>query len=116
MSRIMLFIVVLAIATTFVVPQASAGTGNGNTHSFNWFRDADGDGIPNGLDEDWIRPLDGTGYHLGHGFGLLLPGSLLGNIENGKLNRNQYRQRKNGFDMPGDRIRDRKQLRDGTCK
>lgn len=25
-------------------------------------RDADGDGIPNGQDPDWTRPLDGTGY------------------------------------------------------
>ena len=25
-------------------------------------RDADGDGIPNGQDSDWTRPLDGTGY------------------------------------------------------
>ena len=25
-------------------------------------RDADGDGIPNSEDTDWVRPLDGTGY------------------------------------------------------
>jgi len=25
-------------------------------------RDADGDGIPNGQDADWTRPLDGSGY------------------------------------------------------
>jgi hypothetical protein len=25
-------------------------------------RDADGDGIPNGQDPDWARPLDGAGY------------------------------------------------------
>jgi len=25
-------------------------------------RDADGDGIPNGQDPDWTKPLDGTGY------------------------------------------------------
>ncbi|OGD23383.1 MAG: hypothetical protein A2Y70_00460, partial [Candidatus Aminicenantes bacterium RBG_13_64_14] len=25
-------------------------------------RDADGDGIPNGQDPDWTRPLDGSGY------------------------------------------------------
>lgn len=25
-------------------------------------KDADGDGIPNGQDPDWVRPLDGTGY------------------------------------------------------
>lgn len=25
-------------------------------------KDADGDGIPNGQDPDWVKPLDGTGY------------------------------------------------------
>lgn len=29
--------------------------------------DADGDGIPNGLDPDYVRPLDGTGYQFTHG-------------------------------------------------
>ncbi len=41
--------------------------------------DADGDGIPNCLDEDWTPPMDGTGYQMhgangqgmmnGHGIG-----------------------------------------------
>jgi hypothetical protein len=31
-------------------------------YSWYWLRDADGDGIPNGDDEDWVPPLDGTGY------------------------------------------------------
>jgi hypothetical protein len=31
--------------------------------------DADGDGIPNGLDPDYTPPLDGTGYRLGAGNG-----------------------------------------------
>jgi len=26
------------------------------------YRDHDGDGIPNGLDPDWVAPQDGTGY------------------------------------------------------
>jgi len=29
--------------------------------------DADGDGIPNGLDPDYVRPLDGTGQQFGTG-------------------------------------------------
>lgn len=29
------------------------------------FQDADGDGIPNGEDPDWVRPQDGTGKQLG---------------------------------------------------
>jgi len=28
--------------------------------------DADGDGIPNGQDPDWVPPLDGTGYQHGN--------------------------------------------------
>ena len=33
-------------------------------------RDADGDGIVNCADEDWSRPLDGSGYGQGAGCGL----------------------------------------------
>jgi hypothetical protein len=32
-------------------------------------RDADGDGIPNGQDPDWVKPQDGTGYLGGNGKG-----------------------------------------------
>ena len=35
--------------------------------------DADGDGIPNGLDSDYVRPLDGTGER----FGAIADGELL---------------------------------------
>lgn len=31
--------------------------------------DADGDGIPNGMDDDFVRPADGTGYGPGSGDG-----------------------------------------------
>jgi len=31
------------------------------------FRDHDNDGIPNGQDNDWIRPKDGTGQMAGNG-------------------------------------------------
>lgn len=37
---------------------AAAKTGSGNQFA----RDDDGDGIPNGQDADWTRPLDGSGY------------------------------------------------------
>ena len=30
-------------------------------NSYNWLRDADGDGIPNCLDDDYTPPLDGSG-------------------------------------------------------
>jgi len=32
-------------------------------------RDADGDGIVNCVDEDWSRPLDGSGYGQSEGYG-----------------------------------------------
>jgi len=30
--------------------------------NYNWLRDDDGDGIPNCLDPDYVKPEDGTGY------------------------------------------------------
>ena len=71
MRRILLIVTVLAFAMTLSVVPASADN-DGRGHSFSWFRDADGDGIPNGIDEDWIRPEDGMGYGLRHSFGTLL--------------------------------------------
>ena len=38
--------------------------GNGGGHQYGPF-DLDGDGIPNGLDADFVRPLDGSGRQLG---------------------------------------------------
>ncbi len=71
MRRILLMVTVLAFAMTLGVVPASADN-DGRGHSFSWFRDADGDGIPNGIDEDWIRPEDGMGYMLRHSFGTFL--------------------------------------------
>ena len=71
MQRTLLIMTVLAFAMTLGVVPASADNG-GRDHSFGWFRDADGDGIPHCLDEDWVRPEDGMGYMLRHGFGTLL--------------------------------------------
>ena len=116
MRRIVFLIAVFALALAIGAPQASAGPRVGSAHNFAWFRDADGDGIPNGLDDDWVRPQDGTGYQLRHGFGLILAGLPLVSSENGNTFTYQYRYQKNQSDPPGDCIRDRKQLRDGTCK
>ncbi len=116
MSRIVFLVVVFALALAIGVPPASAGTGNGNANNFAWFRDADGDGIPNGLDDDWVRPQDGTGYMLKHGFGLILIGVPMVSSEDGNTYKYQYRHRKNQIDPPGDCIRDREHLRDGSCK
>lgn len=73
---------------------ASADNDRGG-HSFSWFRDADGDGIPNGLDEDWARPEDCTGYMLRHGFGTFLGVTMAAG--GGKVQHKhhlQYQQRK----------------------
>ena len=43
-------------------PQQAA-TGDCSLHE----RDADGDGILNSEDTDWVRPLDGSGYGTGQG-------------------------------------------------
>lgn len=71
------------------------GTGNLFKNFYQWLRDDDGDGIPNCLDPDYVKPEDGTGY--------------------GKLGR------ANCGDCDGDkdqirlRTRDREQLKDGSC-
>jgi len=51
MRRILLIVSVLAIVLTLGVVPASADNDERGL-SFSWFRDADGDGIPNGIDED----------------------------------------------------------------
>ena len=75
MRRILLIVSVVAFVMTLGVVPASADN-DGSGHSFSWFRDADGDGIPNGIDEDWIRPEDGMGYMLRHSFGTFLSVAL----------------------------------------
>ena len=75
MRRIVLIATVFAFVLTLGAVQVSADVKEHN-NCFKWLRDADGDGIPNCLDEDWVRPQDGTGYMLGNGFGLF-PGIVL---------------------------------------
>jgi len=38
----------------------------GGFFSYSWMRDADGDGIPNGIDPDWYAPQDGSGSKDAH--------------------------------------------------
>ena len=99
MRRILLMVTVLAFAMTLGVVPASADN-DGRGHSFSWFRDADGDGIPNGIDEDWIRPEDGMGYMLRHNIGTILGGTILGitTTAGGDKVRHQYNlQHKNQY-------------------
>ncbi len=94
MQRTLLILTVLAFAMTLGVLPASADN-DGRDHSFSWFRDADGDGIPNCLDEDWVRPENGMGYMPRHGFGTLFPVTMTAG--GGKVQHKhhlQYQQRK----------------------
>jgi hypothetical protein len=85
---------VLAFAMTLGVLPASADNDRG-AHSFSWFRDADGDGIPNCMDEDWIRPEDGMGYMLRHGFLTFLPVTMTAGGDKVRHQHHlQYQQRK----------------------
>ncbi|SYZ72159.1 exported hypothetical protein [Candidatus Zixiibacteriota bacterium] len=101
-TAVMMGIIILAVSAP-----ASAGEGNAfswlrqfrltgvgptapQTHmyqifnGFMWFRDADGDGIPNGLDPDYTRPLDGTGFGPG--------GKISPNQEYTYQNRTRYNE------------------------
>jgi hypothetical protein len=116
MGRIVFTLVTFMFAMTLGATLASADAGAGDGHSFAWFRDADGDGIPNGMDDDWVRPEDGTGYQLKNRFGLFGMGAFWGNGDDTNAYINQNRHRKNKPDAPGDCFGIRLQLRDGSCK
>jgi type II secretory pathway pseudopilin PulG len=49
-----------------VAADATGAAGTGRAYQL--ARDDDGDGIPNGQDPDWTRPLDGSGYKGQHKF------------------------------------------------
>jgi hypothetical protein len=60
--------IIVGLAALLVTTLAVADTGyrirkgSVDQNQWNLERDADGDGIPNGIDEDWVPPQDGTGY------------------------------------------------------
>jgi len=95
-AAIMIAIFVL-VSPSVMARSNSECTGGGNffKYIYQWLRDNDGDGIPNGLDPDYIKPEDGTGY------GKLGPG--LAGTQNGDMNQN------------GETVRDRDRAKDGTC-
>ena len=64
-------------------PQQAAGDCDLHEH------DADGDGIINSEDSDWVRPLDGSGYGMSQGFGQ-------GNSGNRPLDGSGYGARQGG--------------------
>ena len=115
MRRIVFLITVFAFVLTLGAAQASAGEGLGFGYFFKWFRDADGDGIPNGLDDDWAPPQDGNGYQTKNGFGLITGSTLLEDGGDNNMHRRQYRNGNDQVESPGERLRTRLGTRDGSC-
>jgi hypothetical protein len=80
MRKFLLAGLVVALLIAFGTPPAMAGDGNQYANQtgfiymvkstfawmFQWQRDDDGDGIPNGQDEDYVPPQDGAGYQIQH--------------------------------------------------
>jgi hypothetical protein len=94
-----MMLAIFVLASPSVMAGNGKGTGEGNyfKHFYQWLRDDDGDGIPNCLDPDYIRPEDGSGY------GKLGPSlSAVGDQDQDQL-------------KTKDQIRDRDQLKDGSC-
>ena len=62
MRKLVFVLTALAFTLSLGVTQASADGGKDFSYfyQFQWLRDADGDGIPNCLDDDWERPQNGT--------------------------------------------------------
>ncbi len=73
MRTFLLAFVALCVFCLIATPAVMAQSGNGGSHDsykYSWFRDADGDGIPNFLDPDWYAPRDGSGYKDKHQNGI----------------------------------------------
>jgi hypothetical protein len=70
MRKTLIAMIALFAVALLAAPPAMAkgpnGTGSGIANAYHyfyqWLRDDDGDGIPNCLDPDYVKPEDGTGY------------------------------------------------------
>lgn len=52
----------LFVTLAFADTEYRGRRGSADQNQWNFDRDADGDGIPNCIDDDWVPPEDGTGY------------------------------------------------------
>jgi hypothetical protein len=111
MYRNLILLAIALIVVVGVVPAASAASGYGN--GFAWVNDDDGDGIPNGQDTDWIRPLDGSGYKFRHGYVTRAPRSGPAASGNAFQHRFQYRNKTGAGTCP---LQTQLRLRDGSCR
>jgi hypothetical protein len=118
MRRVFLLASLVGLAIVIGVSDANAEGGKMRlSHFFNfeWFRDADGDGIPNCLDDDWAPPQDGTGYQDKHGFGSGNSSAMAGNGQGQGITQNRFRHGSENESGLGDRTRSRLRLSDGSC-
>ena len=117
MRRITFLITVFAFVLSLGAVQASAGEGLGLGlgNFFNWMRDADGDGIPNCLDDDYTPPQDGSGNQSRNGSRWESSGTLLEDGGDNNMHRKNYRKGNDDVESPGDRLRLRTGSRDGSC-
>lgn len=129
MKRMFILVAISALLMVVTTPVAEAANPMTSffvscgawSHMYNWLQDDDGDGIPNGLDEDWIAPKDGTGYQHQHERDADEPGLTYADPEQPRYRNSyemEYKWRK--FQDPedpriGDLQRDRDRLRDGSC-
>jgi hypothetical protein len=102
MHRTVFLVVLVTFALVLGASSVQAGAGPFFGFAFKWLRDADGDGIPNHLDDDWVPPQDGTGY------GKVQGGSFMIFVPSPE--RPTYERLTN----LGDRLRDRDRLSDGS--
>jgi len=98
MRKLFSILAVMIVVFVLAAPSVMAGEGNYFKHFYQWLRDDDGDGVPNCIDPDYVRPEDGTGYGK---LGPALGSGPCGGEGDGVPDR--------------DRIRIRDQKRDGTC-
>ena len=111
MHRFVLVTALVVFALTLGATHAEAVNGPIYGFSFQWSRDADGDGIPNHLDEDWVRPENGTGYQMKHGSFPLTTCASYGTDQSRQAFRYSWQHQIKDPGAEGDQIRNRNQNR-----
>ena len=113
MYRAVFVLALAAFGLALMAPSADAGNGPFYGYGFQWLRDDDGDGIPNHMDDDWVRPEDGTGYKMKHGNPFPSAGFFTWSLAGDQL-RDKDKDRDQLQDRTKDQIRLR--LKDESCK
>jgi hypothetical protein len=116
MRKLVFVLITLVFTLSLGAAQASADVGKDFSYFFHfqWLRDADGDGIPNCLDDDWERPQNGTGNGIKNGGCLPTDGLQVVTDGEGAMTKNQKKYRNKGGSSDGQHDRDRD--RDRSCQ